>query len=46
MHNELRYQAKIQAISDMLRKEKKIQFHSISPQIFKQLKTCFMEITS
>jgi hypothetical protein len=48
MHKELRYQAKIQAISDMPRKEKKkIQFHVISPPIKKRkLKTCFMEITS
>jgi hypothetical protein len=43
MHNELIYQAKIQAIFEMLRKEKKIQFHAISPQIyiyiFKKTKT-------
>jgi len=31
MHNELRYQAKIQAISDMPRKEKK--FPAFSPPI-------------
>jgi len=34
MHNELRYQEKIHAIFDMPRKEKKIQFHAISPQIY------------
>jgi hypothetical protein len=32
MHKELRYQVKIQAISDMPRKEKKIP--AISPQFF------------
>jgi len=32
MHNELRYEAKIQVISDMPRK--KIQFHAISPHIY------------
>jgi hypothetical protein len=33
MHNELRYQAKIQAISDMPRKEK-IKFPAFSPPNF------------
>jgi hypothetical protein len=33
MHNELRYQAKIQAIFDMPRKEK-IKFPAFSPSIF------------
>jgi hypothetical protein len=33
MHNELRYQAKIQAIFDMARKEK-IKFPTFSPPIF------------
>jgi hypothetical protein len=33
MHNELRYHAKIQVISDMPRKEK-IKFLAFSPNIF------------
>jgi hypothetical protein len=33
MHNELRYQAKIKAISDMPRKEK-IKFPAFSPLIY------------
>jgi hypothetical protein len=33
MQKELRYQVKIQAISNMPRKEKK-KFHTISPQIY------------
>jgi hypothetical protein len=35
MHNELRYQEKTQAISDMLRREKnKIKFPAFSPPIY------------
>jgi hypothetical protein len=34
MHNELRYQAKIQAISNMPRKEKKYNFMQFLPNFF------------
>jgi hypothetical protein len=54
MHNELRYQAKIQAISDMPKKEKEkntISCNFLPNFLFlflkkQKLKTCFMEIIS
>jgi hypothetical protein len=48
MHNELRYQAKIHAISDMPRKEK-IKFPAFSPPFFlllKTIKTCYKDKSS
>jgi hypothetical protein len=49
MHNELRYQAKIQAISDMPKK-KKNSLHFLSQFFFffkrKKITTCYMETTS
>jgi hypothetical protein len=42
MRNELRYQAKIHAISDMPRKEK----NKIPCYMDKTIKTCYMDKTS